>query len=76
MLNDGYRDQTAQRAISTIDATKSEAAVSTSLGSLLDRNDGLGPGFNFLRLALAVSIVAYHSVDVTRFPMWKRDVCR
>lgn len=32
-----------------------------TLGEILDRRDGYGPGFDFLRLALAVSVVAFHT---------------
>jgi peptidoglycan/LPS O-acetylase OafA/YrhL len=37
----------------------------TYLGDALDTNRGVGPGFDFLRVALALSIVGNHSVDVT-----------
>ncbi|QPF83326.1 acyltransferase [Bradyrhizobium genosp. L] len=32
-----------------------------SIGNLLDRQKGFGPGFDFLRIALAVSVVAAHT---------------
>ncbi|MGY4473066.1 acyltransferase family protein [Bradyrhizobium sp. USDA 3364] len=32
-----------------------------SIGSMLDRQKGFGPGFDFLRIALAVSVVAGHT---------------
>lgn len=31
-----------------------------SIGSMLDRQKGFGPGFDFLRIALAISVVAAH----------------
>jgi peptidoglycan/LPS O-acetylase OafA/YrhL len=37
----------------------------STLGSKLDENRGIGPGFDFLRLFLAFGIVAWHSVVVT-----------
>jgi peptidoglycan/LPS O-acetylase OafA/YrhL len=40
--------------------------VKGSFGDILDRNQGVGPGFDFLRLGLAISIVIYHSADVTQ----------
>jgi peptidoglycan/LPS O-acetylase OafA/YrhL len=40
--------------------------VKVSIGDHLDRNKGVGPGFDFLRLALAISIVSYHGIDVTQ----------
>jgi peptidoglycan/LPS O-acetylase OafA/YrhL len=40
--------------------------VKVSIGDYLDRNKGVGPGFDFLRLALAISIVSYHGIDVTQ----------
>jgi peptidoglycan/LPS O-acetylase OafA/YrhL len=42
--------------------------IGRSIGGFLDRNQGVGPGFDFLRLALAISIVVYHSFDVTHGP--------
>jgi peptidoglycan/LPS O-acetylase OafA/YrhL len=37
----------------------------TSIGSRLDFYKGVGPGFNFVRIALALSIVAIHALTVT-----------
>lgn len=37
-----------------------------SFGDILDRSQGVGPGFDFLRLGLAISIVVYHAADVTQ----------
>ena len=36
-----------------------------SIGSVLDKNRGIGPGFDFMRLALASSVVVYHSFQLT-----------
>jgi peptidoglycan/LPS O-acetylase OafA/YrhL len=36
----------------------------TSIGAVLDRNRGLGPGFDFLRVALAISVVAWHTAPI------------
>lgn len=33
----------------------------TSFGEVLDGHRGIGPGFDFARVALAISVVAYHS---------------
>ncbi len=55
-----------------------------TLGSLLDRNKGLGPGFDFLRIFLALAIVAWHSRNVvywtsdtltTETPFWFGEYC-
>ena len=55
-----------------------------SLGNLLDRNKGLGPGFDFLRIFLALAIVAWHSRNVvywtndnliTDTPFWFGEYC-
>ncbi len=37
----------------------------TTLGGVLDRTGGIGPGFNFLRIALSFCILCWHSVDVS-----------
>src|SRR5215475_6624838 len=34
--------------------------VAESVGNILDRNKGVGPGFDFLRLFLSVSVVLDH----------------
>jgi len=34
----------------------------TTIGQILDKNRGIGPGFDFLRIALAVSIVGFHCI--------------
>ena len=43
-----------------------------SLGSIMEKNRGIGPGFDFLRLALALSVVFWHSRQVSygREPVW------
>ncbi len=48
-----------------------------SIGARLDRRKGIGPGFDFLRIALSFSILAYHSWvacgrddDVSMGPAW------
>lgn len=55
-----------------------------TVGSLLDRNKGLGPGFDFLRIFLALAIVAWHSRNVvywtsdtltTETPFWFGEYC-
>jgi len=35
-----------------------------TIGDVLDRNKGVGPGFDFLRIALALSVVLAHSFQV------------
>jgi peptidoglycan/LPS O-acetylase OafA/YrhL len=35
------------------------------IGAVLQENRGIGPGFDFLRVFLALSIVAFHSLSVT-----------
>ena len=48
----------------------------TTFGKMLDEDKGIGPGFDFLRLALASSIVLFHAFLLTgnlwiRFtPFW------
>ena len=37
-----------------------------SLGNILSLNKGIGPGFDFLRVTLALSIVAFHCLSVTQ----------
>jgi len=39
----------------------SAAALKESIGTRLDRRKGIGPGFDFLRIALSFSIMAFHS---------------
>jgi len=48
-----------------------------TIGSVLDATRGLGPGFDFVRLALATSILAFHSIVVVgrldlieQTPLW------
>lgn len=36
-----------------------------TIGSKLDKNRGIGPGFDFLRIALAVSVVCWHAPAIT-----------
>ena len=38
----------------------------TSIGNKLDESRGVGPGFDFLRIALAVGVVAWHSPAISR----------
>jgi peptidoglycan/LPS O-acetylase OafA/YrhL len=40
--------------------------ASLSIGSKLDDTKGIGPGFDFLRIFLAVSVLATHSVLITQ----------
>ena len=35
-----------------------------SIGSEIDRNKGIGPGFDFLRVSLAVAVVAWHAAPI------------
>jgi peptidoglycan/LPS O-acetylase OafA/YrhL len=35
-----------------------------SIGSIIDQNKGFAPGFDFLRVALSVSVVAWHAVPI------------
>lgn len=46
-----------------------------TIGTVLDENKNIGPGFDFLRIALALSIVAFHSLTVTNqyFAPWSLD---
>lgn len=37
-----------------------------SIGEALDANKGVGPGFDFMRLFLAFSVIAWHSVPITQ----------
>jgi peptidoglycan/LPS O-acetylase OafA/YrhL len=37
-----------------------------SIGAMLDRNGGIGTGFDALRVALAIAVVSYHGVTVTQ----------
>jgi peptidoglycan/LPS O-acetylase OafA/YrhL len=37
-----------------------------SVGQKLDQNKGVGPGFDFLRIALSVAVVAWHSASICR----------
>src|ERR1700735_5709280 len=39
---------------------------SVTIGSKLDETRGIGPGFDFLRIFLAVSVLATHSVLITQ----------
>lgn len=41
-----------------------------TVGEKLDARRGMGPGFDFLRVALAVGIVVWHSFGVARNPVW------
>jgi peptidoglycan/LPS O-acetylase OafA/YrhL len=38
----------------------------TDIGKVLKANRGIGPGFDFLRVALALSILAFHTLSVTQ----------
>jgi peptidoglycan/LPS O-acetylase OafA/YrhL len=40
------------------------------VSDILDQNRGLGPGFDFLRVALALSIVAWHAAPVANGAKW------
>src|SRR5882724_5058245 len=42
----------------------------TSFGEVMDRHRGVGPGFDFLRVFLAVCIVAAHSLLLTGNREW------
>jgi peptidoglycan/LPS O-acetylase OafA/YrhL len=37
-----------------------------SFGTVLDANKGFGPGFDFMRVFLAVSVLGWHSVQVSQ----------
>ena len=41
-----------------------------SIGQVMRENGGVGPGFDFLRLWLALSVVLFHSVQLTRGKQW------
>ena len=43
----------------------SQAVKSPNVGQVLDRNQGLGPGFDFLRLSLASGVMLWHSAQFT-----------
>jgi hypothetical protein len=36
-----------------------------TIGRKLDNNRGVGPGFDFLRITLAVSVICWHSPSIT-----------
>jgi peptidoglycan/LPS O-acetylase OafA/YrhL len=40
--------------------------MTRTIGGILEENGGIGPGFNTLRVALALAIVIFHSLDVTQ----------
>ncbi|SED91455.1 acyltransferase family protein [Bradyrhizobium erythrophlei] len=42
--------------------------IMKSIGEILDENDGVGRGFDFLRIGLALAVVAIHSVQVCYGP--------
>jgi peptidoglycan/LPS O-acetylase OafA/YrhL len=44
---------------------KGSVRMMTTIGQKLDENNGFGPGFNFLRIALAISVLIWHSVYIT-----------
>jgi peptidoglycan/LPS O-acetylase OafA/YrhL len=44
--------------------------TTVTIGDVLAQNRGLGPGFDFLRVALALSIVAWHSPPVANGAKW------
>ena len=52
-----------------------------SLESVLDRNKGLGPGFDFVRIALSLAVAADHSFRLTNnewilsTPLWFGEYC-
>jgi peptidoglycan/LPS O-acetylase OafA/YrhL len=44
--------------------------TSVTIGDVLAQNGGLGPGFDFLRVALALSVVAWHSPPIANGAKW------
>jgi peptidoglycan/LPS O-acetylase OafA/YrhL len=42
-----------------------------TLGQALDENDGIGPGFNLIRLAAAFAVLISHSFVLTGHPEWE-----
>lgn len=45
-----------------------------TFAAVLQRNRGLGPGFDFLRLALALSVVLFHSFQLTYGRSWSAGI--
>lgn len=42
-----------------------QTSTSRTIGEALDRSGGISPGFDLLRVALAISVVSYHGLTVT-----------
>jgi peptidoglycan/LPS O-acetylase OafA/YrhL len=50
--------------VATVCSFRRGTAMRT-FGSIMDQNRGVGPGFDFLRLALALSVVTWHSFQLS-----------
>ena len=46
----------------------------TTIGVMLQRHKGFGPGFDFMRVALALSVVGWHTYVVLGFPPGANDL--
>jgi peptidoglycan/LPS O-acetylase OafA/YrhL len=49
---------------------KIAAFTGSTIGTKLDRNRGLGPGFDFARITLAISVIAIHAQTIATGDNW------
>lgn len=64
------RELASTAAVRVQSGASPEPTHRETIGEILDLNKGIGPGFDFLRVALALSVVAWHSVPVANGGNW------